>query len=462
MSPQQTPENRTAVTFTMSSFVVQTDNRPGAADVARRAKSAARRLATLPAERRSAALLSAAQAIEERAAEILAANESDCAEASRAVAEGRMTASTFKRLQTSERGIAEMAARVRDVAALPDPLGRRLAVTELDEGLTLYKVSCPLGVVGVIFEARPEVVPQVASLALKSGNAVILKGGAEATRTNEALVSVWRDALARFPDIPADAVGLLRTREEVAELLALDGDVDLIIPRGSKEFVRHVAEHSRIPVMGHGEGVCHVYVDASADLRKALAVVLDSKTQYPAACNAAETVLIHERVAPRLLPALLDALRSAAVEVRACPRTAELAPSSHGLVPAAEEDWATEYSDLIVSLKTVGSFDEAVRHIERYGSRHTESIVTEEAGAAARFMEEVDAAGVYHNVSTRFADGFRYGLGAELGISTGKLHARGPVGLEGLTTYKYQLVGDGHTVAEYGSGERTFKHRRLL
>ena len=445
----------------MSSFAVETASQPGVADVARRAKAASRRLATLAGHRRDAALLSVALAIEERAAEILAANERDCLDAARAVAEGRMSPSMFKRLQTGERGVAEMAARVRDVAALPDPLGRWLAVTELDDRLTLYKVTCPLGVVGVIFEARPEVVPQVASLALKSGNAVILKGGAEAARTNEALAAIWRDALAHFPEIPPDAVSLLRTREEVAAMLALDGEIDLIIPRGSKEFVRHVAEGSRVPVLGHGEGVCHVYIDRAADLRKAVAIVLDSKTQYPAACNAAETLLIHEEIAPRLLPGLLVALRSAGVEVRACPRTAELAPSSRDLVPAAEDDWATEYSDLIVSVKTVGGFEEAVAHIERYGSRHTESIVTEDADAAARFMEAVDAAGVYHNASTRFADGFRYGLGAELGISTAKLHARGPVGLEGLTTYKYKLFGDGHTVAAYSAGERTFKHRKV-
>lgn len=444
----------------MSGIAAHIEHQSGVAEVARRAKEASRRLALLAEARRNEALLAAALAFEERGAEILAANERDCRDAERAVADGRMTPSMFKRLQTSERGIAEMAQRVRDVAALPDPLGRRLAVTELDERLTLYKVSCPLGVVGVIFEARPEVVPQVASLALKSGNAVILKGGAEAARTNETLFSIWRDALTRFTEIPAGAVGLLRTREDVAEMLALDGEIDLIIPRGSKEFVRHVAEHSRIPVLGHGEGVCHVYIDRAADVGKALAVALDSKTQYPAACNAAETLLIHEDVAARLLHGLIESLRSAGVEVRACPRTVELA-AARGLVAATEEDWATEYSDLIVSIKTVGDFDEAVRHIERYGSRHTEAIVTEDAAAAARFMDEVDAAGVYHNASTRFADGFRYGLGAELGISTSKLHARGPVGLEGLTTYKYKLVGDGHTVAAYSEGERCLKHRRI-
>jgi glutamate-5-semialdehyde dehydrogenase len=445
----------------MSSTASETEPQTSVAELARRAKTASRRLATLPRERRDAALRAAAEAIEAQAAEIVAANERDLLEAARAVAEGRMTASTFKRLQTNEKGIAEMAERVRDVAALEDPLGRTLAVTELDDRLTLTKVSCPLGVVGVVFEARPEVVPQVASLALKSGNACLLKGGTEAANTNETLYRIWRDALAEFEEMPADAALLLRTREEVSQMLALDEEIDLIIPRGSKEFVKHVAANSRVPVLGHGEGVCHVYVDAAADLRKALAVVIDSKTQYPAACNAAETVLVHEEAAPKFLPSLVAALNSAGVEVRACPRTVELAATSHGLVHATEEDWATEYSDMVVSVRTVGDFEEALRHIERYGSRHTESIVTEDGERAARFLAEVDAAGVYHNVSTRFADGFRYGLGAELGISTAKLHARGPVGLEGLTTYKYLLTGDGHTVASYSSGERTFKHRRL-
>ncbi|MGH9900463.1 MAG: glutamate-5-semialdehyde dehydrogenase, partial [Pyrinomonadaceae bacterium] len=297
----------------MSGFAVVTTS--GVADVARRAKEAARQLATLPGERRDAALLAAALAIEERKTEILSANERDCLDAERAVEEGRMSQAMFKRLRTSDEGVAEMAARVREVAALPDPLGRRLAVTELDDGLTLYKESCPLGVIGIVFEARPEVVPQVASLALKSGNAVILKGGAEAAHTNEALVSVWRDALAHFQDVPAAAVQMLRTREDVSQLLTLDGEIDLIIPRGSQEFVRHVAEQSRVPVLGHGAGVCHVYVDRDADLQKALDIVLDSKTQYPAACNAAETVLVHEDIAARLLPELIESLSSAGVEV---------------------------------------------------------------------------------------------------------------------------------------------------
>ena len=444
----------------MSGLTVKIGEQVNVVDVARRAQAAARRLALLSGERRNAALLAVAARIEERRLEILIANERDCCDAAPAVADGRMSRALFKRLQTDEQGLADMAARVRDEAALPDPLGRQLAVTELDDDLTLSKVSCPLGVVGVIFEARPEVVPQVAALTLKSGNAVILKGGAEAAHTNQALVTIWRDALAPFLDIPADAINLLRTRTNVAEMLALDGAIDLIVPRGSQEFVRHIAAHSRIPVLGHGAGICHVFIDRAADVQKALAIALDSKTQYPAACNAAETLLVHEEIAARLLPELLAALRIAGVEVRACQRTIALAPS-HDLLPATADDWATEHSDLIVSIKTIGSFEEAVQHIEQYGSRHTEAVVTEDTDAAARFMEIVDAAGVYHNASTRFADGYRYGLGAELGISTGKLHARGPVGLAGLTTYKYKLRGDGHTVASYNSGARSFKHRKI-
>jgi len=253
---------------------------------------------------------------------------------------------------------------------------------------------------------------------------------------------------------------LLHTRTDVMELLSLDRDVDLIIPRGSREFVEFVGHASHIPVLGHGEGICHVYVDRAADLAKALAVAYDSKVDYPAACNAAETLLVHEGIAPAFLPQAAQKLRHAEVELRGCSKTIALLASEQ-IRPATEKDWATEYSDRILSIKIVASLEEALRHIDEFGSRHTETIVTEDPEAARRFLEEVDAAGVYHNASTRFADGFRYGLGAELGISTSKLHARGPVGLEGLVTYKYKLVGDGHTVAEYSSGQRTFHHRPI-
>ena len=371
-----------------------------------------------------------------------------------------MTSAMAARLRVTERGVAQMAAQVRDVARLPDPLGRRLAATELDDGLELYKESCPLGVIAVIFESRPDVVPQVASLALKSGNAVILKGGSEAAHTNEALVAIWRASLGAFPAVPLDSASLLQSRADVLELLALDRDVDLIIPRGSYELVHFIMEHSRIPVLGHGEGICHVYVDRAADIGKAVAITYDAKVQYPAVCNAAETLLVHEAIAPKFLPLAVAKLEQAGVEIRGDAKTAALVPGAR-IVPATEKDWSTEYCDLILSVKVVADEDEAISHINRYGSRHTEAIVTEDAEAAKKFMDEVDAAGVFQNASTRFSDGFRYGFGAEVGISTSKLHARGPMGLEGLTTYKFKLYGSGQTVEPYAKGEKLLKHRAL-
>ena len=426
----------------------------------RRARRAAHILAALSGERRNEALLAAASALEAHSAEILAANEKDCAVAQRAVESGELSRAMFARLRTTVRGIEEMAARVREVAQLPDPLHRRLSAMELDDHLVLYKETCPLGVVGVVFESRPDVVPQIASLALKSGNAVCLKGGAEATETNAVLVSIWRDALSAFPDIPEDSVVLFHTREDVAQILTLHDEIDLIVPRGSNEFVRYVTEHSRIPVLGHGEGICHVYIHSDANLQKAFDVAFDSKVQYPAACNALETLLVHRDIAATFLPQMIAQYREAGVEVRGCPRTLELA-GGQNVLPANDADWEKEYSDLVLSIKVVDGVNEAIEHINRYGSRHTESIVTESHDVAARFMEFVDAAGVFQNASTRFSDGFRYGLGAEVGISTGKLHARGPVGLEGLTTYKYKLFGEGQTVASYSKGSRTFKHRPI-
>lgn len=440
----------------MSSNSIDT-SQVSVAEMAKRARASSRHLARLSNDARNEILMAAAKVIEGEAQRILDSNERDCRAAESLVASGKMSSAMFARLRVTGKGIEEMAARVRDVSRLPDPLGRKLATTELDDNLVLYKETCPLGVVGIVFESRPDVVPQVASLALKSGNALLLKGGAEAVHTNQTLVELWRRCLGGFPSVQTDVVQLLHTRADVMELLTLERDVDLIIPRGSREFVEFVARNTRVPVLGHGEGICHVYVDSAADVEKAIGITLDSKTQYPAACNAAETLLVHQGIASRFLPCLVAELKAAGVEIRGCSKTAALL-ERQDIAPASDADWATEYSDLIFSIKVVSDFDEAISHIQRYGSRHTEAIVTEDAETARKFMEQVDAAGVFHNASTRFADGYRYGLGAELGISTSKLHARGPVGLEGLTTYKYKLFGNGHIVAEYSRGMRRFKH----
>jgi glutamate-5-semialdehyde dehydrogenase len=430
------------------------------ASITHRARAASREVAKLSARQRNEALLAAAKAIEKNVRRILEANAADCRDAEPAVKAGKMSAAMFARLRVKESGVKQMATQIREVARMEDPLGRRLAATELDKGLVLHRESCPIGVIGVIFESRPDVVPQLASLALKSGNAVILKGGSEAAHTNEALVSIWRESLRRFPAVPVDSISLLQSRAAVLELLAMDHDVDLIIPRGSYELVRFIMKHSRIPVLGHGEGICHVYVHRAADLRKAVDITYDAKVQYPAVCNAAETLLVDEAIAKRFLPKVAARLKQAGVEIRGCAKTLALLPTA-GIVPATEQDWRTEYGDLILSIKIVSGVDEAIEHINRYGSHHTDAIVTEDSRAAKKFLNEVDSAGVFHNASTRFADGFRYGFGAEVGISTNKLHARGPMGLEGLTTYKYKLYGSGQAVAPYVKGEKRFKHRRL-
>lgn len=435
-------------------------NHTSVAAVARRARKASRGLATLSADARVEVLMAAAQAIEDARQRILDANERDYRAAEPAIAAGKMTTSMLARLRVTEFGIAQMAAQIREVARLEDPLGRKLSATELDDGLVLYKEACPLGVVGVIFESRPDVIPQVTSLCLKSGNAVILKGGSEAAVTNRELVSIWRECLIRFRDVPVDSISLLESRAGVMELLTQDRDVDLVVPRGSYELVKHIMQHSRIPVLGHGEGICHVYVDRVADIEKAVKIIYDAKVEYPAVCNAAETLLVHEAIAAEFLPLAVQKLRDAGVAIRGDAKTVSLLPGV-GISPATEKDWATEYSDLILAVKVVANLDEAIEHINTYGSRHTDAIVTEDSHAATRFMSEVDSAGVFQNASTRFADGFRYGFGAELGISTSKLHARGPMGLDGLTTYKYKLYGHGQTVAEYTKGEKKFSHRRL-
>jgi glutamate-5-semialdehyde dehydrogenase len=425
------------------------------------ARAAARKLATVPAATKNRALLAAAGRIVAASARILAANAADVSEARRLVERGEMGRPLLDRLTLDEAKVASMADGVRAVAALPDPSGRLLSRTLLDDGLVLEKVTCPLGVIAVIFESRPDAVPQIAALALKSGNAALLKGGRESARSATAILEAFHEALSGFPEMPGDALQLLSSREEADVLLSLEKDVDLVIPRGGGELVRTIQGRTRIPVLGHAEGVCHIFIDRGADPEKAIAIVIDAKTTYPAACNSVETVLLDRGIAAGLLPALVARLREKSVEIRACAATRGLAPGL-GLAAATDADFGREFGALVLALKTVDGLGEAIEHVNRFGSKHTDAIVTEDLTAADRFLSEVDAAGVYVNASTRFADGFRYGFGAEVGVSTSKLHARGPVGLEGLVTTKYRLIGHGHVVATYsGPGARPFRHEAL-
>ncbi|HJV48765.1 MAG TPA: glutamate-5-semialdehyde dehydrogenase [Geothrix sp.] len=415
------------------------------------ARTASRRLATTPSEPRAGVLLRLADLLEQRQAALLDANAEDVREAA-----GGIDPSSLQRLKLDPVKVAAMAQGVRAVAALPDPLHRVQLRRELDEGLELTRVACPLGVLCVVFESRPDALVQISALALKSGNATLLKGGREARRSNAVLLEAVQAAL-RDTGLPLASIQGLSDRAAVAVLLQRPDLIDLVIPRGSRELVQSLQAATRIPVLGHADGVCHMVLDAAADTVMAVALVRDGKLQYPSACNAVETVLIHREAAARLLPALVADLAPRGVELRGCAACRALEPS---LLPATAADWDAEYGAPILALKVVADLDEALAHIRAHGSGHTEAIVTEDAEAAARFLAEVDAAGVFHNASTRFADGFRYGFGAEVGISTGRIHARGPVGLEGLLSYRYLLRGQGHRVEDYtGPGARSFVHK---
>lgn len=428
--------------------------------VAEDCKRASRVLSSVTSERRTTAIRTAAELIGQDSLILLRANEQDLADASRMVASGEITAATFERLRLTEKKIAEMMGSMLAVAELPEPIGRVLQRTELDTDLVLEKIACPLGVLAIIFEARPDAVTQISALGLKSANAVILKAGREVERTALALVDIIRQALVKN-GLPEDSVTLVTGRESVRQLLGMSDVVDMVIPRGSKQLVEFVQANTRIPVLGHAEGVCHIYVDAAADTEMALAIIDDAKTDYPAACNAVETVLVHELIANSFLPKLVERLRARQVVVRGCDKTRAIL--GNGTVePIADGEWHTEYLDLVLAVRVVNSIEDAIEHIHAYGSAHTETIVTQDSIAAERFLAAVDSAGVFHNASTRFADGFRYGFGAEVGISTSKLHARGPVGLEGLTTYKYVLRGAGQLARGYrGPNSKAFTHERL-
>ena len=421
-------------------------------EIASRARNAFYDISVASVEKRNAALTALARLLESGKDNIFAANREDI-EAAEAK---QLSAPLLHRLLFGEEKLAQTVRGLYALADLPDPLNRTLFANEIAESLRLYRVSCPIGVVGVIFESRPDALIQISSLCIKSGNTVLLKGGREALRTNQVLCGLVRDALDEV-SLPADAAQLLETREDVAGMLKEDTLIDLIIPRGSNSFVRYIMDNSRIPVLGHSDGICHVYVDRDADLRKALDISLDSKTQNVSVCNAMETLLVHRDIAPRFLPEAAGLFADAHTEIRGDAETRALI----SCLPATDEDWSTEYLDYVLSVRIVGSPEEAVSHINRYGSHHTDCIVTENADTAASFMNKVDSAGVYWNVSTRFADGFVYGLGAEVGIATGKLHARGPMGLEGLCTYKYKLIGCGQTMSAVKSGKIPYTHRPL-
>jgi glutamate-5-semialdehyde dehydrogenase len=425
----------------------------GIAETAKQAKKASIQLGAVKTEVKNAALAEIAKALKQNTDKIVSANKKDLA-----AEKSKLAAPLLKRLVFDENKIADVCRGINSLIKLDDPVGRTITATELDKGLELYKVSCPIGVIGVIFESRPDALVQISTLCLKSGNAVLLKGGSEAQHTNKILADTIRET-GEKAGMPKGWLGLMETRAEVTEILKMDEYIDLLIPRGSNEFVQHIMNNTNIPVLGHAEGICHVYVDGEADLEMAVNIVVDSKCQYVAVCNAAETLLVDEKIAKKFLPKVKAALEEKNVELRGCKKTASIIK----VKPATEKDWSTEYLDYIISIKVVDGLDEAIEHINRYGSRHTDTIVTANKGKAKKFMDLVDSANVFWNCSTRFSDGFRYGLGAEVGISTNKIHARGPVGLEGLVIYKWKLIGSGQIVADYsGSDAKKFTHKKLM
>ena len=409
-------------------------------------------MAALSLEVRNQALLAAADALLKEKEQIFAANQEDMDAAEQA----GIPNAVMKRLKFDEHKLEDVLNGIQELVKLPDPLSKIQLARQLDEGLELYRVSCPIGVIGIIFEARPDALVQISSLCIKSGNCAVLKGGKETARTNKVLFRLIYDAVTAA-GLPKGCMLQAEQHQEIDELLSCHDCVDLLIPRGSNQFVQYIMNHTKIPVMGHADGVCHIYVDEDFDMEKAVPIVVDAKTQYTAACNTTETLLVNRKSAEAFLPAAAKALTEAGVKLRGTEEVSRLISCEI----MGEDEFNTEYLDLILSIKLVENLEEAVKHINTFGSHHTDCIITENQEHAQTFMQLVDSAGVYQNCSTRFADGFRYGFGAEVGISTGKIHARGPVGLEGLVTYKYKLFGKGHIVGDYASGKRSFSFKDL-
>lgn len=428
------------------------------------AKKASIELASISGEIKNQALEAMANALDRERKAILEANSRDIESAYELKNAGKLTQALVDRLKVTDTKIDGMIAGIRDVVKLKDPVGETLSSLELDKDLILYQISCPIGLIAVIFESRPDVVPQVMSLCLKSGNATIFKGGSEARESNRTIFEILVKAIESTEGMPKGAFQLMETRGEVMDLLEMDAYIDLLIPRGSNEFVKFIKENTKIPVLGHTSGICHIYVDEFADLNTAWKVCFDAKVQYPAVCNAIETLLINRRIAEAFLPKMTENYLKAGVELR-CDEDSYALLEGKGFNPlekATEEDWGLEYNDLILSIKIVDSIKEAIDHINNFGSHHTDGIITENASRRKEFIGLVDSASVMINASTRFADGYRYGKGAEVGISTNKIHSRGPVGMEGLLIYKYILIGKGQVVADYsGTDAKPYTHKKL-
>lgn len=419
-----------------------------------RAKDASIILSATSTEVRNRALEAMTDSLDRNRELILSANAEDVESAEKE----NLSKQMLKRLKIDNQKISDMIAGLKDVISLPDPIGKTLSTKELDENLTLYQISCPIGVIGTIFESRPDVVPQIMSLCLKSGNAVVFKGGREASASNRMLFDILTKA-AYSSGIPEGVFVLMEKREDVNTILGMDKYIDLIIPRGSNDFVRFIKENTKIPVLGHAAGICHIFVDRYADIELALKVSLDSKIQYPAVCNAVETVLVDREIAEEYLPKMDEIFSENGVEIRADLESEKLMKHSVG---AKDEDWDTEYGDLTISVKVVNGIGEAISFINSHGSHHTDAIMTQNKENIAKFVRYVDSADVFVNASTRFADGYRFGKGAEVGISTNKIHSRGPVGMEGLMIYKYVLIGNGQVVKDYvGKDAKKFTHRDI-
>jgi glutamate-5-semialdehyde dehydrogenase len=422
-------------------------------EIARRARKAALKMSNVNTDSKNQVILKIAKEIDSVRLKLQEINGSDVNTATK----DDLQSSLLKRLKLNDSKIDDIIKGLQSLADLDDPVGKTLFSIEMDQGLELFKVSCPIGVIGAIFESRPDALVQISSLCLKSGNAVILKGGSEANKTNQFLSELIREKIAESNIIPKNSVQLIDTREDVKKLLELDEYVDLLIPRGSSSLVKFIKENSKIPVLGHTEGICHEYVDKDADLNMAVEICYDAKVQYPAVCNAMETLLVHKDIAKQFLPQIAQKYEETKVELRGDTKTREILPE---IKKASEKDWQTEYLDLILSIKIVESLQEAIDHINYFGSHHTDGIITENKDRTQKFLNEVDSAVVLHNASTRFSDGYRFGFGAEVGISTEKIHARGPMGLEGLVSYKYIILGNGQIVSSYtGKNAKQFIHK---